>query len=117
MYSYKGKSHQLGESILLPDQCGELVCEEGLVAEDSPLLTGAVHHNVTHPEELTLVFRPLHSGYGCCMLDNSTMVAPGTQYLKSLLFIVFKLNFPLNLSNIMTVVLVIIPRLGWGGDH
>jgi len=75
--SYKGKSHKLGERILLPDKCGELVCEEGLRAEDSPLLPGAVHHNVSHPEEVTLVFRSLHQGGDCCMLDNNTMVAEG----------------------------------------
>jgi len=75
--SYKGKSHKLGERILLPDQCGELVCEEGLIADDSPLVPGAVNHNVSHPEEVTLVFRSLHHGSDCCMLDNDTMVAEG----------------------------------------
>merc|ERR1712121_329601 len=63
--SYKGKSHKLGERILLPEQCGELVCEEGLVAGDSPLLPGAVLHDVSHPEA------------ECCLVDNTTMVAEG----------------------------------------
>jgi len=62
---------------VLPDQCGELVCEEGLVAEPSALLPGAVQHNVSHPEEVTLVFRSLHAGADCCVLDNGTMVAEG----------------------------------------
>merc|ERR1719153_1471168 len=75
--SYKGKSHKLGERIVLPDQCGELVCTEGLVAEPSALLPGAVQHNVSHPEEVTLVFRSLHAGADCCVLDNGTMVAEG----------------------------------------
>jgi len=75
--SYKGKSHKLGEKILLPDKCGELVCEESLVAPPSPLLDGAVQHNVSHPEEVTLVFRSLHTGADCCVLDNGTMVAEG----------------------------------------
>merc|ERR1719228_3251440 len=60
--SYKGKKHALGETIPLPDQCGELVCEEGVVAEVSPLLPGASPHNISHPEELTLVFRSRHPG-------------------------------------------------------
>jgi len=75
--SYKGKSHKLGEKILLPDKCGELVCEESLVAPPSPLLPGGVQHNVSHPEEVTLVFRSLHTGADCCVLDNGTMVAEG----------------------------------------
>merc|ERR1719489_272955 len=75
--SYKGKSHNLGQRIPLPDQCGELVCEEGLVAEDSPLLPGAVQHDVSHPEEVTLVFRSLHAGADCCLLENDTMVPEG----------------------------------------
>merc|ERR1719370_2579085 len=75
--SYKGKSHKLGDRIVLPDQCGELVCEEGLVAEPSALLPGAVQHNVSHPEEVTLVFRSLHAGADCCVLGNGTMVAEG----------------------------------------
>ena len=64
----------------MPDQCGELVCEEGLIADDSPLVPGAVNHNVSHPEEVTLVFRSLHHGSDCCMLDNDTMVAEGTTF-------------------------------------
>jgi hypothetical protein len=52
----------LNENILFPEKCGELVCEEGLVAEESPLLTGAAHYIVSHPEELTLVFRALFPG-------------------------------------------------------
>jgi len=75
--SYKGKSHKLGERIQLPEQCGELVCEEGLIAEDSKLLPGAVQHDVSHPEEVTLVFRSVHPGADCCVLDNTTMVAEG----------------------------------------
>jgi len=75
--SYQGKSHKLGERIPLPDKCGELVCEEGLIAEASPLLAGAVAHAVSHPDELTLVFRSVHDGADCCVLDNSTMVAEG----------------------------------------
>ena len=60
--------HGLNEHIPLPEKCGELVCEEGLVAEESPLLAGAAHHNVSHPEELTLVFRSLFPGSECCLL-------------------------------------------------
>jgi len=75
--SYKGKSHKLGERILLPEQCGELVCEEGLVAGESPLLPGAVLHDVSHPDELTLVFHSLHPGSECCLVNNTTMVAEG----------------------------------------
>merc|ERR1719309_1766844 len=75
--SYKGRSHKLGQRIVLPDQCGELVCEEGLVAEPSALLPGAVQHNVSHPEEVTLVFRSLHAGADCCLLENNTMVPEG----------------------------------------
>ena len=78
---FKGKSHKLGEKILLPDKCGELVCEESLVAPPSPLLDGAVQHNVSHPEEVTLVFRSLHTGADCCVLDNGTMVAEGEDYI------------------------------------
>merc|ERR1712025_1142361 len=75
--SYQGKSHKLGERIPLPEKCGELVCEEGLIAEASPLLAGAVAHNVSHPDELTLVFRSVHDGADCCVLDNNTMVEEG----------------------------------------
>jgi len=75
--SYQGKSHKLGEIIPLPEKCGELVCEEGLIAESSPLLAGAVAHNVSHPDELTLVFRSVHAGADCCVLDNNTMVEEG----------------------------------------
>ena len=60
--------HGLNERIPLPEKCGELVCEEGLVAEESQLLDGAAHHNVSHPEELTLVFRSLFPGSECCLL-------------------------------------------------
>jgi len=87
--SYKGVKHGLGDKILFPDQCGELVCEEGLVANTSQLLPGASHHNISHPEELTLVFRPKFSGSMCCVLPaeaeeggnitlkNQTMVREG----------------------------------------
>jgi len=38
------------------------------MAEDSPLLPGASHHNVSHPEELTLVFKSMFPGSHCCIL-------------------------------------------------
>ena len=60
--------HRLNEHIPLPEKCGELVCEEGLVSEESPLLAGAAKHNVSHPEELTLVFHYLFPGAECCLL-------------------------------------------------
>jgi len=66
--SYKGKKHGLGARIPMPDKCGELLCQEGLMAEDSPLLPGASHHNVSHPEELTLVFKSMFPGSHCCIL-------------------------------------------------
>ena len=61
-------------------QCGELVCEEGLRADESPLVPGAVQHKVSHPEEVTLVFRSLHHGSDCCTLQNDTMVAEGISF-------------------------------------
>merc|ERR1712106_347381 len=86
--SYKGNQHALGARIPLPDQCGELVCEEGLVAGASPLLPGASLHNVSHPEELTLSFKSVFPGFQCCILPadaevggtvlkNQTMVQEG----------------------------------------
>jgi hypothetical protein len=60
----------LGQRIPLPEQCGELVCEEGLRADASPLLPNAVQHQVTHPEELTLSFRVKFSGHQCCILPE-----------------------------------------------
>ena len=62
--------HGLNEHIPLAEKCGELVCEDGLVAKESPLLAGAAHHNVSHPEELTLVFRSLFPGSECCLLPS-----------------------------------------------
>jgi len=66
--SYKGKKHRLGDIIHLADQCGALVCEEGLVAGASSLVPGASLHNVSHPEELTLSFKSLFPGSDCCIL-------------------------------------------------
>merc|ERR1712106_1200468 len=54
--SYQGKQHKLGATIQLPEKCGQLICEESMVAGYSPLLSGATAHNVTHPEELTAAF-------------------------------------------------------------
>ena len=62
--------HGLNEHIPLPEKCGELVCEEGLVAEESQLLDGAAEHNISHPEELTLMFRTLFPGSDCCLLPS-----------------------------------------------
>jgi len=87
--SYNGKQHSLGARIPIADKCGELVCQEGLVAGSSPLLPGAAQHPVSHPEELTLTFLSLHAGHDCCILPinavgdngaklvNGTMVAEG----------------------------------------
>ena len=68
----------MGASIPLPEKCGELVCEEGLVASFSPLLSGAAEHAVTHPEELTLNFRKLHAGSDCCMVPANTRCSNGS---------------------------------------
>lgn len=76
--SYNGKQHALGARIPLPEQCGELVCEEGLVADSSPLIKGAVHHSVSHPEELTLNFRVLHKGSDCCLLPGNATRTDGS---------------------------------------
>ena len=94
---FQGKQHRLGARIPLPDKCGEMICQEGLVAVSSPLLPGAAQHPVSHPEQLTLIFRSLHTGDGCCILPinavggdgnnvgNGTMVAEGirTIYYKN----------------------------------
>jgi len=78
--SYKGKQHKLGARIQIPDKCGELVCEESLVADPSPLLKGAAKHAVSHPEELTLNFHAVHDGADCCVLPGSAMSADGSSY-------------------------------------
>merc|ERR1712106_641012 len=39
--SYQGKQHKLGATIQLPEKCGQLICEESMVAGYSPLLPGA----------------------------------------------------------------------------
>jgi len=81
--SYQGKQHKLGARILLPNVCGALVCEESLQAQPSPLISGAVQHAVSHPEELTLNFKNMLPGRECCLLpgagrsENSSMVASG----------------------------------------
>ena len=76
----KGKQHKLGARIQIPDKCGELVCEESLVADPSPLLKGAAKHAVSHPEELTLNFHAVHDGADCCVLPGSAMSADGSSY-------------------------------------
>ena len=76
----KGKQHKLGARIQIPDKCGELVCEEYLVADPSPLLKGAAQHAVSHPEELTLNFHAVHDGADCCILPGSAMNADGSSY-------------------------------------
>ena len=87
-FCFQGKNHNLGDCILLPGQCSELVCEEGLVAGDSKLLPGASAHNVSHPEDLTLYLVSMHEGSNCCILSadaegkgstlkNGTMVEEG----------------------------------------
>ena len=73
------------------------MCEESLVAP--PLLPGAAQHAVSHPEEATLVFRSLHAGADCCVLDNATMVAKGED---------LRILYSLLISN-MNI-------LGWGGE-
>jgi len=75
--SYKGKKHGLGARIPIPDKCGELLCQEGLMAEDSPLLPGASHHNISHPEELTLVFKSMFPGSHCCILPADAQEKDG----------------------------------------
>ena len=87
----QGKKHPLGARILLPDKCSYLECQESLVAEASVLLPGAVHHNVSHPEELTLVLVPVHDGSECCVLSqdatsqNGTVINNGTIVEEGLL--------------------------------
>jgi len=78
--SYGGKQHQLGARIRLPEKCGELICEEGLVADYSPLLKGAAGHKVSHPEELTLNFWSVHDGADCCILPGSARNADGSSF-------------------------------------
>ena len=109
----QGKKHGLGETIPLPDQCGELVCIEGLVAEDSPLLPGASPHLITHPDELTLAFRSKFPGSHCCILPvdaeergeilkNQSMVQEGKdktqlfQYLLITITIHHRLDWEVN---------------------
>ena len=54
------------------------------MAGSSPLLSGAIQHSVSHPEELTLAFVALHEGAHCCILPadarsgNGTLVGNGT---------------------------------------
>ena len=61
---------------------------EGLGAGESELLPGAVGHNISHPEELTLNLVTVHDGSNCCLLsadaevegrtlENGTMVQEG----------------------------------------
>ena len=68
----------MGARILLPEKCGQLICEEGLIAGSSPLLSGAAHHSVSHPEELTLNFRAVHDGADCCVLPGDARNADGS---------------------------------------
>merc|ERR1712179_260915 len=75
--SYKGEKHWPGDRIPLPDKCGELLCQEGLMAEDSPWLSGASHHNISHPEELTLVFKSKFPGSHCCILPADAQEEDG----------------------------------------
>ena len=77
-FNFKGEQHGVGGSIPLSEKCGELVCEEGLIASFSPLLSGAAEHAVTHPEELTLNFRKLHPGSDCCMLPGNARASNGS---------------------------------------
>eukprot|EP00092_Neocalanus_flemingeri_P098341 GFUD01125390.1.p1 GENE.GFUD01125390.1~~GFUD01125390.1.p1 ORF type:complete len:303 (+),score=62.28 GFUD01125390.1:22-909(+) len=69
--SYQGIDHQLGDKIPLPDLCGFLVCEEGLVAPDSPPWPGAGVLNISHPERLTLNFQAKFYAHGCCLLPQN----------------------------------------------
>ena len=75
---YQGKKHNLGDRILLPGQCSELVCVEGLAAGESNLLTGAALHIITHPEELTLELVTVHEGSNCCLLSADAEVEGST---------------------------------------
>ena len=77
-FAFQGKQHSLGAHIQIPEKCGELVCEEGLVASISPLVLGAVQHDVTHPEALTLAFWSLHAGSECCVLPGDARSANGS---------------------------------------
>ena len=93
---FQGKQHRLGARIPLPDKCGEMICQEGLVAGSSPLLPGAAQHPVSHPEELTLTFVSLHSGAECCILPfnavevNGNHLANGTMVPEGKLSVSFK---------------------------
>ena len=58
------------------------------MAPYSPLLPGAVKHEISHPEELTLVFQSVHEGVACCILpggarsDNGSLLANGTMVME-----------------------------------
>jgi len=80
--SYKGQQHQLGARIPIPEKCGELVCEESLIAAPSPLLPGARSHAVSHPEELTLNFHAVHDGADCCILPGDAVGGDGSNSLN-----------------------------------
>jgi len=80
--SFNGKQHSLGSRIQLPEKCGELVCVEGLIAPDSTSLAGAVQHNISHPEELTLEFRTVHWGSECCVLPFTATTSNGSIYTE-----------------------------------
>ena len=78
----------MGDRILLPRQCSEFVCIEGLKAGESELLAGAAVQNVSHHEELTLNLVTVHKRSNCCLLsadaevegttiENGTMVQEG----------------------------------------
>ena len=73
----KGKSHSLGSRIPIPEKCGELVCEEGLVAPPSPLLSDATEYDISHPEMLTLSFKSIYPGSECCVLEKEATSSSG----------------------------------------
>ena len=81
-FSFQGKQHPLGARIQLPEKCSELVCVEGLIAPDSTPLAGAVQHNISHPEELTLEFRTVHWGSECCILPFAATTSNGSIYTE-----------------------------------
>ena len=62
------------------------MCEEGLIASFSPLLSGAAEHAVTHPEELTLNYRQLHPGSDCCMIPGNVSLMPNVTMVKEGVF-------------------------------
>ena len=63
---------------MLPQQCAYLQCQESLIAGESPLLPGAVNHEVSHPEELTLAFVTVYDGAECCILPHDARIHNGS---------------------------------------